>query len=160
MHPVFFGSALTGAGIAALLAGLVELLPPAGADAAGPVSGTVFKVERGPAGEPVAYVRLFSGTVRTRDRLPLRGAGERKVTAIRRFDGGTAAPCEAVAAGEIGKLWGLGDVRIGDPLGRPPPAAGRPPLRPADPGDGRRPRRPRTAARCTSPSPGWPSRTP
>ncbi|HVG96646.1 MAG TPA: translation factor GTPase family protein [Chloroflexota bacterium] len=123
VHPVFFGSALTGAGIAALLAGLVELLPPAGADAAGPVSGTVFKVERGPAGEPVAYVRLFSGTVRTRDRLPLRGAGERKVTAIRRFDGGTAAPCEAVAAGQIGKLWGLGDVRIGDPLGRPPPAA-------------------------------------
>ena len=36
-------------------------------DADGPVSGTVFKIERGPAGDKVAYVRLFSGTVRTRD---------------------------------------------------------------------------------------------
>ena len=28
----------------------------------GPVSGTVFKVERGPAGEKIAYARMFSGT--------------------------------------------------------------------------------------------------
>ena len=41
-----------------------ELLPAADGDAAGPVSGTVFKVERGPAGEKIAYVRMFSGTVR------------------------------------------------------------------------------------------------
>ena len=32
-------------------------------DAHGPVSGTVFKVERGPAGEKIACVRILSGTV-------------------------------------------------------------------------------------------------
>ena len=39
-------------------------------------------------------------------------------------------------AGQIGKLWGLGDVQIGDTIGAPPAAPpGRAPLRPADPGD-------------------------
>lgn len=50
VYPVFFGSAATGAGLEALMAGLTELLPTAGGAADGPVSGTVFKVERGPAG--------------------------------------------------------------------------------------------------------------
>ena len=68
-YPVFFGSALTGAGVGALMNGVAELLPTAGRNAAGPASGQVFKIERGPAGEKIAYVRMFSGTVRTRDRV-------------------------------------------------------------------------------------------
>ncbi|MFB6988554.1 GTP-binding protein [Streptomyces sp. NPDC056304] len=70
VHPVFFGSAITGAGVDALISGIKELLPVSEGDADGPVSGTVFKVERGPGGEKTAYVRMFSGTVRIRDRLP------------------------------------------------------------------------------------------
>lgn len=119
VHPVFFGSALTGAGVDPLMAGIRELLPPAGGDPAGPVSGTVFKVERGRAGEKVAYVRMFSGTVRLRDRLPLPRTGAAKVTAIQVFERGAAAPGTSVTAGQIGKLWGLGDIRIGDPVGEP-----------------------------------------
>jgi ribosomal protection tetracycline resistance protein len=71
VHPVFFGSAITGAGVDALMAGITELLPATEGDADGPVSGTVFKVERGSAGEKIPYVRMFSGTVRVRDRLHL-----------------------------------------------------------------------------------------
>jgi len=119
VHPVFFGSALTGAGVGFLGTGVVALLPDAARDAEGPVSGTVFKVDRGQAGEKIAYVRMFSGTVRTRDRLRL-GPEERKVTAIRVFDQGSDLQRPEVAAGEIGKLWGLGDVRIGDPIGSTP----------------------------------------
>ena len=47
VHPVFFGSAVTGAGVEPLLAGLAELLPAAEGDPDGAVSGTVFKIERG-----------------------------------------------------------------------------------------------------------------
>ncbi|MGW6058966.1 GTP-binding protein, partial [Streptomyces sp. NPDC055189] len=121
VHPVFFGSAATGAGIGELMAGIRELLPSEdGATRAGdPVSGTVFKVERGDAGEKVAYVRMFAGTVRTRDRLPFGGGREGKVTAVSVFDRGSAAPREGVSAGQIGKLWGLGDIRIGDVVGVP-----------------------------------------
>ncbi|MER5255515.1 translation factor GTPase family protein [Streptomyces sp. NPDC002855] len=126
VHPVFFGSAATGAGVAELMAGIRDLLPSedGGPLADAPVSGTVFKVERGDAGEKVAYVRMFAGTVRTRDRLPFGGGREGKVTAVGVFDRGSAAPREGVCAGQIGKLWGLGDIRIGDVVGAGP-AAGR-----------------------------------
>jgi ribosomal protection tetracycline resistance protein len=118
VHPVFFGSAITGAGVAELTAGLTRLLPAARGDVAGPRSGTVFKVERGPAGEKIAYVRMFSGAVRVRDRMAP-GAGQR-VTAVSVFERGPAVPREQVCAGQIGKLRGLRDVQIGDTLGVPP----------------------------------------
>ena len=122
MHPVFFGSAITGAGVAELTAGLTRFLPATHGDAAGPASGTVFKVERGPAGEKIAYVRMFSGALRVRDRLP--PLADQKITAISVFERGPAVPREQVRAGQIGKLWGLRDIQIGDTLGVPP--AGRP----------------------------------
>lgn len=112
-HPVYFGSAITGAGVDALVDGLVELLPAAAGAPAGPVSCSVFKVGRGAAGERVAYVRVFSGTVRVRDRF----AGG-KVTAIGVFARGAEVErVPAVSAGQVAKLWGLGDVRVGDALG-------------------------------------------
>ncbi|MDQ1460772.1 MAG: ribosomal protection tetracycline resistance protein, partial [Actinomycetota bacterium] len=123
VHPVFFGSAITGAGVEALMGALAELLPAAAGDADGPVSGTVFKIERGPAGEKIAYLRMFSGTVRTRDRVPFGGFdrfAEGKVTAIRVFDGGAAEPRMSVPAGQIGKLWGLSEIQVGDAVGSRP----------------------------------------
>jgi ribosomal protection tetracycline resistance protein len=124
VHPVFFGSAVTGAGVEPLIAGITEFLPAADGDVDGPVSGTVFKVERGPAGEKIAYLRMFSGTVRTRDRLPFNAYHEGKVTAISVFDRGAAVRRASVAAGQIGKLWGLGDVQIGDAIGASRAASG------------------------------------
>ncbi|MFF2014284.1 GTP-binding protein [Streptomyces sp. NPDC058195] len=122
VHPVYFGSAITGAGVDALVAGVRELLPAARGDGAGPVSGTVFKVERGPGGERTAYVRMFSGTVRVRDRLAF-GRDDRrtegKVTGISVFDQGSAVSGPEVGAGRIAKLQGLTGIRIGDPVGVP-----------------------------------------
>lgn len=121
VHPVYFGSAVTGAGIAALTSGIKELLPAAQGDPDGPVSGTVFKVERGPAGESLAYVRMFSGTVRTRDRLPFgqepAAAGEGKVTGIDVFAHGSDIRGASVGPGRIAKLRGLPGIRIGDAVG-------------------------------------------
>jgi ribosomal protection tetracycline resistance protein len=122
VHPVFFGSALTGAGVDALRTSIPELLPAVESNGDGPLSGFVFKIERGPVGERVAFVRMFSGTVRTRDRLRF-GDDERKVTAIRVFDDGSDFQRPSITAGEIGKLWGLGDIRIGDSIGAPPRSA-------------------------------------
>jgi ribosomal protection tetracycline resistance protein len=119
VHPVFFGSAITGAGVDSLGTGIAELLPAAAGDADGAVSGTVFKVERGAAGEKIAYVRLFSGVVRTRDRLLFGRQNEGKVTAVGVFDQGSAVQRPSVAAGQIGKLWGLGEIQIGDAIGTP-----------------------------------------
>jgi ribosomal protection tetracycline resistance protein len=144
VHPVYAGSAVTGAGIDDLITGLAQLLPAAEGDAAGSLSGTVFKVDRGPAGEKVAYARLFSGTLRLRDRLPAGREAAARVTAISVFDRGAAPRRDRVSAGRIARLWGLADIRIGDAIGVPPPGGPRrhfaPPMMetvvvPAAPGD-------------------------
>jgi ribosomal protection tetracycline resistance protein len=118
VHPVFFGSAITGAGVDALMSGIAELLPAAEGDADGPLSGTVFKIERGPAGDRIAYVRMFSGALRVRDRLQV-GEDERKVTALSVFDQGSAVQGHSLVARQIGKVWGLGEIRVGDAIGEP-----------------------------------------
>jgi ribosomal protection tetracycline resistance protein len=120
VHPVFFGSAITGAGVDFLTAGLTELLPATDGGAGGRVSGMVFKIERGPGGERIAYVRMFSGTVHVRDRLHFGLDHEEKVTAISVFEHGMAVRRPAVSAGEIAKLWGLGEIQIGDWIGEVP----------------------------------------
>src|SRR5438067_4631097 len=55
LHPVFFGSALTGAGVEEVKLGIASLLPARAGDADAPLSGRVFKIERGPAGDRIAY---------------------------------------------------------------------------------------------------------
>jgi ribosomal protection tetracycline resistance protein len=54
--------------------------------------------------------------VRTRDQLWFGGDRKGRVTAITVFERGPAAPRACVTAGQIGKLWGLGAIRIGDTL--------------------------------------------
>ncbi len=130
LHPVFFGSAVTGAGVEALLDGLATLLPCADGDPDGPAGGTVFKIERDRTGARVAYVRMATGTLRIRDHILFgsgtagaAGAGARAtgvITAVEGVDGGAAVRRVSVAAGEIAKIHGLRDVRIGDTIGTLP----------------------------------------
>jgi ribosomal protection tetracycline resistance protein len=112
-YPVFFGSAITGAGIAELVDGIAGLLP-ASAVSPGPAAGAVFKIERGQAGDKVAYLRMFAGTLAVRDRL-----GQGKVTGISVFEHGGTAKRASVRAGQIAKVWGLTGVRVGDSIGAP-----------------------------------------
>jgi ribosomal protection tetracycline resistance protein len=141
LHPVFFGSALTGAGVKEMMEAIARLLPARRGDGDGPLSARVFKIERGPTGDRIAYTRLFSGTLSVRDRFD---AG--KVTALRVFADGEAVQRDTVEAGEIAKLWGLGDIQIGDWLGEPQGGVDHhfaPPtfesvVEAADPADGRR----------------------
>ena len=119
VYPVFFGSAVTGAGVEQLTAGIAGLLPAAAGDADGPAAGRIFKIERGSGGEKIAYVRMFSGTVRARDRLRFGADLAGKATAVAVYDRGPAVPRPSISAGEIGKLWGLGQIQIGDRIGPP-----------------------------------------
>jgi ribosomal protection tetracycline resistance protein len=117
VHPVFFGSAITGAGVESLLSGISQLLPASAGDPDGPVAGTVFKIERGANGEKVAYVRMFSGTIHIRDRLHFGRDLEGKVTALTVFEHGPAVQRPSVSAGAVAKLWGLSEVQVGDRIG-------------------------------------------
>jgi ribosomal protection tetracycline resistance protein len=139
LHPVFFGSALTGAGVGEVMSGIARLLPARASDGDGPLSARVFKIERGPAGDRIAYTRVFSGAVKVRDRFDTG-----KVTALRVFSEGDAEQRDEVHAGEIAKLWGLAEIQIGDWLGERrgdeelhfAPPTFEAVVKPADPADG------------------------
>lgn len=70
-HPLYHGSALGGQGVAELVEDLVRLVPaaPPPADGSAAPRGTVFAVRPGPGGERTAYLRLYDGEVRPRQRL-------------------------------------------------------------------------------------------
>jgi ribosomal protection tetracycline resistance protein len=120
VHPVFFGSAAFGIGVDELLAGIDELLAGAQRDAGASVSGRVFKIERTASGERVAYARLFTGTLRPRQRVRVGGGEEAKATSIKVFAPAGAPRRDVVMAGEMATIRGLGAVRVGDALGEPP----------------------------------------
>jgi ribosomal protection tetracycline resistance protein len=114
-YPLLFGSAMTGAGVAELLAAIAGLLPPSppGEDR---LRGRVFAIERGPRGDKVAYVRSYGGRLRARQRVyvhrPEGTVHKGHVSAVHVVDGG-----EELTAGRIARVHGLATVRIGDRLG-------------------------------------------
>lgn len=110
--PVFFGSAITGAGVEALMDALPSLLPSSEGDTTAEASATVFKIERGARGEKVAFVRVFSGKIRAREKLVLG-----KVNALQIFSRGQVEVTTSLGAGEIGKVWGLDKAHVGSVTG-------------------------------------------
>lgn len=125
VHPVFFGSALSGQGVGALARGMARLLPPApvGEEAAAAPYGTVFAVERRTgAGQKTAYLRLFAGELAVRQKVTLhrRGPGGTPVAytgQLTSLDVVGRPGAARLTAGNIGKVRGLPEVRVGDRLG-------------------------------------------
>jgi ribosomal protection tetracycline resistance protein len=118
LTPLLCGSALTGAGVPLLRDLLHDVLPTA-RERGGPVSGTVFAVDRDERGRRV-WLRLWSGEVRVRDRLRIAGTGRPvRVTEVGVSEPGGMAVRRTATAGQIVALRGP-QARIGDALGRPP----------------------------------------
>jgi ribosomal protection tetracycline resistance protein len=172
VHPVFFGSALGGQGVAELVEALPRLIPapPAAeagaeaAEAAEPVQprGTVFAVRTGPAGERTAYLRLYEGEVTRRQRLTfLRREADGRTTQVP----GRALGLDVVSgvgrsgpltAGNIAAVTGLHGIRVGDRLGQGPdraPQFAAPTLETLV-----RARLPAKRRRCARPCSPWPTR--
>ncbi|MFK0161985.1 GTP-binding protein [Rhizobium sp. NPDC090279] len=121
IHPAFAGVATTGLGVPALISAIETLLPSRRPNPDGPVSGTVFKIERGWGGEKLAYLHLASGTIKVRDDLALPN-GPAKVSSIQLFRDGRADKVTHMSAGQIAKVGGLANARIGDWIGTETPA--------------------------------------
>jgi ribosomal protection tetracycline resistance protein len=117
VFPVFSGSAALGTGVEPLMDALVELLAPPPADDVGPLAGRVFKVERGPAGEKIAYLRLFRGRLGLRDRVSFGGGPPEKVVEVAGYHAGGWVRTDHVGTGEIGRVRGPAHVRVGDAVG-------------------------------------------
>ncbi|MFC0675010.1 GTP-binding protein [Brachybacterium hainanense] len=125
VHPVLCGSARTGEGVEHLIGTITEILPaPTAADDAGPAVAQVFKIERSPAAQRVCTIRMREGTLCLRDRVDLGTDRAGTVTGIEVFAPGGTVRREMVAAGQVARVRGLDDARIGDWIGaRRSPAA-------------------------------------
>jgi ribosomal protection tetracycline resistance protein len=117
VHPAFLGSAAGGQGVRDVLEAIPMLLPEARGDVEAPVRARVFKIERSPSGERIAYARLFDGTIHARDHLAFGDGAEARVTHLSVTVPGGAAQATSGTAGQIVKLGGLTHVRVGDPIG-------------------------------------------
>ena len=136
------------------MAGIADLLPVPEPVPGAPAAGRVFKVERGAAGEKVAYVRMFTGSVWLRQRLDLPDGRLGKVAGVQLFEAGRWARARRGrrradrAAARPGRGPGRRRVRRAARRRRPPlPAA-----HPRGVGDSRPPRardRPSRAALTT-----------
>ena len=117
LTPAGCGSAITGAGVPELRSVLTRILPRA-ARAEGELAGTVFAVDRDQQGRR-AWLRLWSGELRVRDRLAVGGRPPERVTEVAVSAPGGLPVAAVVGAGQIAAVRGLG-ARIGETVGRPP----------------------------------------
>jgi ribosomal protection tetracycline resistance protein len=116
-HPLLFGSAVTGAGVSELITVVTALLPADPASASAPMSGQVFKIERAADGSRACSVRLRTGTLAVRDPVP---SGDREVGRVTRLEvhePGGAVNRDRAIAGQIVRVHGLTEARLGDRLG-------------------------------------------
>jgi ribosomal protection tetracycline resistance protein len=150
--PVFFGSAITGAGVPHLLDELPRLFQGCRDRSGEALSGVVFKIQRTPSGEKVGLVRLFSGELTVREHVTVHPASDNgqavcydaRITGIERYRPGALQTVSEAQAGDIVRVHGIPELRIGDVLGQvleETPVARFPPptlesvIRAADPAD-------------------------
>ena len=115
VFPVLRGSALRDEGVAEVLDAIVDFLPePADIDG---FSGVVFATESNRSLGRGVWVRLYGGTLENRQSISIRdhfdpftGEMTRKNVKITQIMDPSGAPVGKLSPGDIGVLYGLGDV--------------------------------------------------
>ncbi|NLD88444.1 MAG: TetM/TetW/TetO/TetS family tetracycline resistance ribosomal protection protein [Clostridiales bacterium] len=119
LFPVLSGSALKGEGIDSLVKAIKDYLPSPHENDDSEPSGIVYKLEHDKKMGRAAHVRMFSGTLRSRDSVKLANREfEGKISQIRSGNAGNNTDIGEVKTGDIAVLYGLGDIRSGDVIGR------------------------------------------
>ncbi len=123
LFPVLAGSALRGQGIENVLDGILDFLPPP-TETRAALCGVAFAAEQDRLLGRGLWVRLYGGQLENRAALTLPGrmdplTGENtavqcKITQIRDVNGADAG---CLRAGEIGVVYGLGPMKVGQVLG-------------------------------------------
>ena len=111
--PCYFGSALKGIGVDALLNGLDAYTTDAYQTLTeAPFGARVYKITRDEKGNRLAHIKVMQGTLSVRDTV-----GEEKVTQIRIYNGEHYQTVPTVTAGHICSITGLETAQAGDGIG-------------------------------------------
>ncbi len=120
LYPVFCGAASIGLGVKNLLDGICNYLPSADQCSGGDLSAIVFKIDRTDGNEKKVFVRLFGGKISVRDVITVYNKDSiEKVKKINLLENGNLIEAQCISAGDIGVLYGLKSLQIGDIIGLP-----------------------------------------
>lgn len=120
LYPVLCGAASIGIGIKNLLDGICNFLPTADKDNNGDLSGVVFKIDRTSGNEKKVFVRLFDGKISVKDAVSVYNIDSaEKVKKLKILENGKFIETQSISAGDIGVLYGLKNLKIGDIIGEP-----------------------------------------
>ena len=117
VYPLVYTEAKNGKGIDALIKSIVSFLPDSESRNPGFLYGTVFQVRHEKGLGKAAYIRLFGGTLRSRDSVPLPGNENEepgKISQIKCLTGGKLTDSGSFSAGDIAVVYGLKSVKTGD----------------------------------------------
>ncbi len=115
--PVLCMSAAQGKGIDALVELIGRDILPVKNRKDGALSAMVYQITHDKAMGRIAHVRMFGGSLKSRDAVTLSDGSEQKITQIRRYQGGRFTDTGSVSSGELAALCGLSNVKVGDVLG-------------------------------------------
>jgi len=131
IHPVYFGSAVTGAGVLEITTELKILSKPMDLSLGEEkLHGRIFAIERGKRGEKIAYARIYSGNIHKRQKVGFsryenNGEITKFDTAINSLE--IVTPTDAhkkdrreeapLTSGNIGKIIGPNSIKVGDYIG-------------------------------------------
>ena len=132
--PIICCSAKTGVGLTELLDMLVECAPPPTAverkgkkdgaeveikpDPAGPLVAQVFKTRIDPFVQKLSYIRVFSGSIKKDDTVPVAGSKKGiKLGPLLEVQGGEAKPVDSASAGDIVAIAKMEDLHTGTTFG-------------------------------------------
>lgn len=108
VFPVLCGSAFFGVGMEELLDCIAEYAEPVKNNETDELSGVVYKITHDKTMGRIAHVRLFGGSIKTRDSVKFSSMQEsQKVTQIRKYSGSHFIDTGEVKRGDIAALCGL-----------------------------------------------------
>lgn len=116
VNPVLAGSAITGAGIDAVIKTLAQLAPVRDCSVDAPLKASVFKIDKGWGARKRFHLVMVTGIVHLRQTVET-PSGPRRVTGIQVSAQGGWQPALQGRAGQVVCVTGLEGVRIGDIVG-------------------------------------------
>ncbi|MGN0298156.1 MAG: GTP-binding protein [Lachnospiraceae bacterium] len=117
IYPLVFASGKHEVGVQELIHFMLSYLPSSDCLTTDKLCGVVFQITHDKIMGKAAHIRLFGGSLSSRDEVPILGQERdkwEKITQIRQIQGGKLNDTGNMKAGDIMAVYGLSNCKVGD----------------------------------------------